>query len=360
MKFLLVNEASGFHHIIADGAIGLGLSHLNDTTSSEKSSEKTESHNNFIYQLYSQGYIKQPKFSLYLSSKAAFDSKLFIGDFSQGTILSSIYKQMNYCQVSKKTSEWTCETDGIKVNNKKVPLESFITFDSGRPHTKIPVTDYKIVKKYLIDETNSNCILGEEDHIECECKNPQDFPDLHITFGINQFIIKTSELIDYQPNSKYQCRFEIRIDKENYDTWVLGTSAMRNTLWSFDINSRKIGFVQNPKDINNIISRNDIIISSSDESDTKLGYLFALIFIIIILFAVIKCANGEGFMGMRSSSFNFSNHEDKQKMELIKNKFNTDEYDYDELKTIKKSPEKPEEKIISLSQEGKDRNINLI
>ena len=36
---------------------------------------------------------------------------------------------------------------------------------------------------------------------------------------------------------------------ENLDSWVIGTAALKNTFFSFDIAGRKMGFVQNPKNI---------------------------------------------------------------------------------------------------------------
>lgn len=331
MTMIFVDKEEGFNYMLADGVVGLGLEskniQLNDTN-------RSLIQNNLINEYYKQGLISLPRFSLYLSSTPRVDSKLYIGDFSKATLLSPLYQQMVYCDTPKKFKQWGCQMDYIEVNKTKYNLNSNAYIDSGSTYLTIPVGDFKFIKNYVLDsatENDSDCKLSESGQILCKCSSPYIFPNITLFLDSSPFTIITSEIIDYFPNLAYQCRFEAFVDLNNFYTWTLGITAIKNALFSFDITNRRIGFVQSAKEMNNLINKDNILIEPSDNVDSKLGYFFALIFIIIIIFGLMKFSTSEN---NRSDSFNYGNLEDKQKIELIKNKFNTDEYDYDDVNKI--------------------------
>jgi hypothetical protein len=306
----------------ADGVIGLGFP-----------DPKHPEYSNFITQLQNQGVIPLPKFSLYFSSSNLVESKLFIGDFSQGTLLSPFYKQMSYCQVDKSDYKWGCNLQQIEVNKNKREVSSKLNIDSGSSFLTIPIADFQIIKKFLIDNTKAECIRNESNQLLCKCANPTIFPDIHLIVGAsNLFTIQTQKIINYYPALTYQCRFAIIIDMDNDDTWTLGTSVLANSLFSFDMNARKIGFIQNNIELHNLMRKDTLILPPSEDQDGKIVYVFVLGAILLILYATVKFANEGKFMSSkRSNSFDYSNMEDKKRVEMLKNKFNEEGYDFDDV-----------------------------
>jgi hypothetical protein len=333
-NFLLVKHQNGFESFKADGLIGLNI-HNNPNKK------------NIIYNLYEQGQISSPRYSLYLSSGS--ESRLYIGDYSQNTVISSLYRQMNYCSVGKKEYNWSCNISGIEVNKKSYFVESKFTLDSGISYLIIPISDFKIIKKQIIEETNSDCIFNENHQLLCRCSSPDIFPDLRLKTadGYSPFEIKLNKLIDFFPKLTYSCRFEIFVDMNNYDNWILGANVMRDTLFSFDIASRKIGFYQNP-DVKAFVNKENLIVYSEENGDFKIGYAFALIFVFLLLYSLIKCSNNEKFMSgfdKKNSNDSFEldglGGEKENKMDLLKKdlkkRSNTD---FDKYTMIKDFEEK--------------------
>lgn len=320
MKYISVDQISGLQDLQIDGVLGLG----------PESKANTVEYTNFVSQLHKQGQIKFPRFSIFLS-KTGIGSRLLIGDFSQGTQLSSTYNLMSYC--TSKTNEWGCDLDSISIEKETLPLSSTINFDSGSSYLYIPISDYKFIKKYLIDQSNSECILSENKQIHCKCESPQRFNDITLTINKKNFIIKTTNLIDFFPTLTYQCRFEIIIDYENLDTWVLGASAMKNNLFSFDLENKKIGFVQEPKEMESLLYMSEMPVQEEENTGSKIGYIFVLAFIGVLMFGVYKFANNEEFFKFNSSErFSSANEDDQRRAEELRNRFREENSTDNELR----------------------------
>lgn len=286
---------------------------------------------NLISELYKQGVISSTKFAFYFSSSKYLDSKLYLGDFSFGTPISPLFKELTYCNVGNNFNQWGCELSSISVNKNNIQIQSNFMIDTGSSFIKIPISDFKVIKRHLFDATGSECIYGEKNQLYCKCDNPSIYPNIKVYVEKNLFEINTKDLIDYLPDSQFKCRFSILIDMENLYTWVIGTSALKNTFLSFDLNSRKLGFVQNPNNIEAYVSQ-PYIIEREISVENKIGYIFAFAFLLLLMFGLYRCANDEKFINGkidRSESISPNDEDDKKKMQLIKNKFNTEEYDYD-------------------------------
>lgn len=312
--FLLADYQNGFENYKADGLVGLNI-------------HNTPNKKNIIYQLYEQKQISSPRFSLFLSSNNA-ESRLYIGDYSQNTAISSFYRQMNYCQVGKKESNWSCQMNEIEIDKKKFNIDSKVTFDSGISYLIIPISDFKIIKKQIIEETNSDCIFNENHQILCRCSSPDVFPNLKLKIEGGFYQIKLNKLIDYFPKLTYSCRFEVFIDMNNFDNWIFGTNVMKDTLFSFDISGRKLGFYQNP-DVKLVLNKENLVISNEETGNPKIGYIFGIMFILLLLYAVIKCSNNDSFMGgllRKSSSFEISNKDNAIKMQDLKKNLKVDDF----------------------------------
>jgi hypothetical protein len=323
--FLLINRVENKTN--SSGMLGLNLKPVN------------ENNNNFISQLYETGHITSQKFSIYFSEKM---SKIFLGDYSEGTTISSIYRLMSYCKVADKANNWECDLNSIDINKFSINSGSKLKIDTGIDELVVPLIDYKIVKKQLMDSVKSECIRNEKNKLSCKCDNPNIFPNLVLYISNNPFVISLKDLIEFNSKASYQCNFNILIDLENEDTWVLGKSVLTNTLMSFDQSKRKIGFIQNPKGLESLLNGN-IIIYANDQNDSKIGFIFFLVFLLVLVFGLFKCANNEKFFSRKS--LNPDDQEDRMKIELIKNRFNTEEYDYDDMK-----PKGKENKYVEMKE----------
>jgi len=306
----------------------LGLPHTKSNSESEYS--------NFITELNNQGVIGSPKFGFYLSSSNQVNSKIFFGDFSKGTLLAPFFKQMLYCQVNVSETKWSCDINRIEINKIKKDINSKFLIDTATSYIYVPMADFKIIKKLYVDHSKTECIRNEINQLLCKCKDPSIFPDINIFINNDIFKIRSKDIIDYFPSLEYQCRFELIIDMENDDAWTLGTAALKNTLFSFDYNSRKIGLLQFNEEVRKLMMKDNIILQDEDINDSKIIYIFCLGFIVFLIGALMKFANTESFVPKtKSDSFDYDNIEDKRTVELIKNKFNDEEYDYDgDLKNI--------------------------
>lgn len=252
---------------------------------------------------------------------------------------------MNYCKVGDNTKGWACDLNKIEfIGYSKATISSIskIIFDTSSPNIVIPLIDYKMFKKSLFEISRKECIkTPENSQLVCKCDTLDDFPNLKLTISNNPFEILAKDLIEFSLYADYQCRFKIIFDLEIEDTWRLGTAVMKDSLFSFDIAKRKVGYFQHPLNFENFLNKENIIIRETEEDPNKVSFIFTLVFLIILMFGLFKCANNENFFqngfgfSEKRNSFSADDMDDKKKIELIKNRFNTEEYDYDEMREMK-------------------------
>lgn len=299
-KFLVVNYESQLEGTIADGVLGLGFEFEGDTR------------NSFIYTLYEQGQIKKPQFSFYLTD-SKIDSRLYIGDISENTALESIFSQMSSCDVKEKSHYWQCGIQSISISNdaKKPTPESEnqdyhnstyslpsnfqsssqVIFDTGTSYVIIPAFDFINILPHFIDRALEN-ICGVTPYFQfiCKCKSPQDFDNIILNFSDNnKFVIFTENLVEYYPTLEYQCRFELIVDVFMMDAWILGDSVLRHTLITFDLENKKINYLQ---DLNRLSEEN---VLGNNEAVGRRGsdyfmYILIIIMVISICFLIFKWA----------------------------------------------------------------------
>jgi hypothetical protein len=303
-RFILTDKEEGLSGFNCDAVMGLGIDKL---------------YPSLVEELYEQKKINSPRFSIYLSEK---ESRVLLGDYSQSPVLSSTYRQMTFCNAH---NAWKCEANKFEVNKKSIPIESYALIDTTSHLLKIPISDYKIFKKYILEPNNSICQINSN-QLACKCEKPNKFPDFSLFINNSPIVISTEKIIDYYPNLEFQCVFQILIDNDNLDTWILGTNVLQDILFSFDTLSKKIGFVQSPTNFRSLILKQEIYEEiGTDSPSDKLIWLFVMIFVMLCMYGLVRFANGDYKLFDRSESINI----DKFKMELIQNKFNSEEYDYD-------------------------------
>ena len=273
LLFLNVNNEQNLTGTVGDGVFGLGIYNEDNPQIS------------FIESLYNQKQINEPAFSFYLMGINNI-SKLYIGDILKNEYILNLFKnKVNQCFVDINALYWECNAnEGIKISNKNNSKEkifytnaSFI-FDTGSSYTMIPKNDFDIIFNFL--NLEHNCILNKYNELLCQCNDEKDFGKIEIMFDKeNQFVMNLEKMINII-NGNYKCHFQIV--KEYYDLsfWVLGDSALRGNLISFNLYERKIGFIQN---ISGIIDEKNISKSKWIKKGTNL-FLYLIIGAISFIF----------------------------------------------------------------------------
>ena len=278
LLFLNIKNEHNLSGTVGDGVFGLGIYNEDDP------------HISFIDSLYSQKRINEPAFSFYLMGINNI-SKLYVGDILNNEYISNLFKnKINECLVDSNALYWECISNkGIIISNRDKTKEkifntntSFI-FDTGSSYTMIPKNDFNIIFDFLNIE--HNCMLNKYNELLCQCNNEKDFGTIEINFDENnKFVINLEKMVNII-NGNYKCHFQIVKEYYDLDFWVLGDSALRGNLISFNLYERKISFVQN---ISGIIDENKISNSKWIKKGTNLLIYLAIgaisfIFIYVII-----------------------------------------------------------------------------
>ena len=271
--FLNVKKEENLTGTVGDGVFGLGIFNENDP------------HMSLIESLYNQKQINNAAFSFYLLGTNNI-SRIFIGDILKNEYISNLFKnKIQQCQVNQDSLYWECiSNDGIIISNNNNKKEIFYSnytfiFDSGSSYTMIPQNDFNHIFNFLNSE--HNCMLNKYNELLCQCNSKNEFGKIEIKFDKNNVFVLNLEIMIDNINAQNQCHFQIT--KESYDLnfWILGDSALRGKIINFNLNERKISFVQN---ISGIIDENKIAKSKWIKNSTN---LFFYLFIALIILACI-------------------------------------------------------------------------
>jgi len=242
-------------------------------------------------------------FTFYLTD-SKLGSRLYLGDISQNTYLTPLFKNMNYCDVPVGSRYWQCEIELISFTVNSIPgnvnnlssasSNSKIIFDSGTSYLIIPANDFIYLLPKFADKAFENrCGVTPFFQLICQCGSPKDFDDIVLNLiGGSQFKIKIENLIQYFPALKYQCRFEILIDVNMMNFWILGDSVLRDTLLSFDLKRMSVGWIQEIEKLSDsMIFSNTTIVNAEDDNKIEFaGYLIGGLVILAITYLFIKFA----------------------------------------------------------------------
>lgn len=244
-RILLVNEEKQLEGTIADGVMGLGI----DNEGNQK--------NSYVHSLYKNGKIRDASFSFYLTENRA-DSRLYLGDILENSYMKEFLGKPNSCQVPNQSNYWLCTMNKITLTNYDDVTSSFVStskiiFDSGTSYIIIPAIDMVGIVSYLNNNTmNRTCNLSKENQLNCQCSSPKEFGMMVLTIDNSTFTINFEETIDFMPATDFACKFQILADVFFEDAWILGDSALRSTLISFNMNSKSIQWVKTKERINEL------------------------------------------------------------------------------------------------------------
>lgn len=268
--------------------------------------------NNIVNQLYDQQLIGLPRYSMYISQNY---SMLLLGDYTKEPELAYINKMTSYCNsVDNK-----CSITGFEYNNKRLDIDSYSIFDTERTSLSIPITDYRVFKKYIFN--NVECKIKDNGKVACITPDDYKFPIFKIFISDHEFLIDLNSLAN-KVDDDFNTEFDMIVDMNNFDTWRLGTKVLNNTLLSYDMNNKKIGFVQDAN-LEKVLYRLDIY---EQEEPSKIGWIVSLGVLLLIVFYFVKFA-----LNYRSKSdiFDPEDFDDRSKLELLKKRFSENKYDYD-------------------------------
>lgn len=293
-KFLLVNDEQFLEGTISDGVLGLGIDVEGDTS------------NSLIQSLYQQGQISHPFFSFYLTDSKR-GSRLYLGDIRENFYLEQVFDKMNYCTVKGDSRYWECEIEKLsfkpsytedQTNITDVPIISMskVIFDTGTSFLIIPVTDFIFLLPQFTKKAKDNrCGVTPLMQLICMCDSPKDFDDItitlnHVLASNQKFTIKMENLIEYYPTLSFPCRFELLIDIFMMDSWILGDSVLRDTLITFDMQNRQVGWVQEIDRVSDsfILSQNQI--DDGRKENDLIWYIAAIVIVVGISAFVIRMA----------------------------------------------------------------------
>ena len=265
--FLNVKKEENLEGTKSDGVLGLGIKY-------------DVPHMSLIESLYNQKQINNAAFSFYLLGINNI-SKIFIGDILKNEYIANLFKnKIQQCQVNQDSFNWECiSNDGIIISNNNNKKEIFYSnytfiFDSGTSFTIIPQNDFYHIYNFL--KLDHNCMLNKNNELLCQCNSKNEFGKIEINFDKNNvFVLNLEKMIDNIAQN--QCHFQI-VSYDEIDFWILGDSALRGKIINFNLNERKISFVQN---ISGIIDENKIAKSKWIKNSTN---LFFYLFIALIIF----------------------------------------------------------------------------
>ena len=289
-KLIAVYKEKYLFKTIFDGIVGLGINDEGDIN------------NSLIKLLYEQNKISKPSFSFYLFSNKNNNtndiSRLYIGDILENDYIYNVFKdKIKYCYLPDKNEYWLCESNKLKfelkennINNnssktKIVTSKSAVIFDTGTSFTIIPKNDSQYIMDYFNYTLGKKCFLTKYHQIFCQCNSEKDFGNIKIYFDENNYYqINFEDLIKYNKSFTYQCHFQMMVDKIDFGAWVIGDSSLRASLITFNMQERKISFIQN---INKTIEDNKIAKSILINQSWISNSMFWILIIGVILLIII-------------------------------------------------------------------------
>jgi hypothetical protein len=264
-------------------------------------------HYNFVESLYYQKKIGKASFSFILTDYESKNiSRIYFGDIIENKYIQKLFgNKFNKCQIPSYSKYWECQINNeIKLNNNNNQINksnefifnsnSKVIFDTGTSYIIIPKGDFLQILKYLNKNNNNSCKINQNYQLICNCQNKNNFGEISLNLGNNNYFnIKFENIIDYNKDLTYQCHFHIIVDVFDIGTWILGDSALKSNLISFNINEREIKFVQNLKEqLNNIMISKSTVLNNNDNNNywttfSIIYWLLGIVFIFMIISVIV-------------------------------------------------------------------------
>ena len=259
---IIEDDLSGFlNSNLTDGI--LALNYIDNTTKIPN--------NNFIMQLYKEGYISSPAFSIIITSLNI--NRLYFGDimknnYVQNYLLFNEDMNKGECSIIENENNWICKTKYVEYNalryenweRQKKVSNSIVKFDIKENKLVIPDKYYLLIvigtktktrtsnkRTYKTTVFTKQCMIYSEGYIVCDCKDLDDFGIVTLHFDeMNKLDIDLRDYAHYNQNANYKCRIDISLSFN--DEFIIGLKGLNNTILSFDMEDKKISFFHKKKE----------------------------------------------------------------------------------------------------------------
>ena len=249
---VIESDNSGFMNSdLIDGILSLSYSNISQIPN-----------NNFIMELYKEGKISSPSFSIIITSSNI--NRLYLGDIMKNDYIKNyVDDSMTKGQCEIIDNKWQCQTINLFYTGSYdyggIESSSLVKFDLNENKLIIPADYYYYLivglhyvrrKKSSYLKHNQECYqFGREiNYIYCTCPNGKN------SFGVMSLSFKNNSRLDvdlrdyvYYDKSAfvYKCRIDVILSKEN--EFIIGLKGLNNTILSFDLDDKKIEFFHRKK-----------------------------------------------------------------------------------------------------------------
>ena len=247
--------------------------------------------NNFIKELYQEGKISSPSFSIIITSSNT--NRLYLGDILKNDYIKNyISTSMNKGECDIIDNKWQCKlqsveyTDFIYISsNEKRNAKSLVKFDLTQNKLTIPfyyfnfiIVGYRYEKRNIrssiYEKKDNKFCLEYNNAIYCTCSSKNSFGVVSLYFKNNSRLdIDLRDYVYYDKSApSLNCRVDISLS--NKEEFIVGLRGLNNTILSFDLEDKKIVFLHRKK--------------TDDWNSNLMNFLLVMCFIIVIIIVIIK------------------------------------------------------------------------
>ena len=247
--------------------------------------------NNFIKELYQEGKISSPSFSIIITSSNV--NRLYLGDILKNDYIKDyVSTEMNKGECDIIDNKWKCKlqyvgyTDFIYISShEKRNANALVKFDLTQNKLTIPfyyfnfmIVGYRYEKRSpksstYVKKDNKYC-LEFNNAIYCTCSGKN-------SFGVISFYFKNNSRLDidlrdyvYYDKSAFSLKCRVDISLSNEEEFIVGLKGLNNTILSFNLDDNKIAFFHMKK--------------TDDWNENLMNFILVIIFIIVIIIVIIK------------------------------------------------------------------------
>ena len=247
--------------------------------------------NNFIKELYQEGKISSPSFSIIITSSNV--NRLYLGDILKNDYIKDyVSTEMNKGACDIINNKWQCKlqsvgyTDFIYVSShEKRNANALVKFDLTQNKLTIPfyyfnfmIVGYRYEKRSpkssIYDKKDNKYCLEFNNAIYCTCSGKN-------SFGVISFYFKNNSRLDidlrdyvYYDKSAFSLKCRVDISLSNEEEFIVGLKGLNNTILSFNLDDNKIAFFHMKK--------------TDDWNENLMHFILVIIFIIVIIIVIIK------------------------------------------------------------------------
>ena len=220
--------------------------------------------NNFIMELYNEGKISSPSFSIIITSSNV--NRLYLGDIMKNEFVKNyVNTSMNKGECKIIDNDWKCQIDTLEYvdfihpsSSRSKWASSIVKFDLNEKKLTIPYS-YKTLlligyrykakkcgKSTCVEIVYNKYCATYWGAIYCTCNSKNDFGVTTFYFNNSRLDVDLRDYV-YFDNSAYYFKCRVDIALSDKDEFIIGLRGLNNTILSFDLDDRKIEFFHKKK-----------------------------------------------------------------------------------------------------------------